>query len=551
MLCFSSDSDGSSSSSCDYPLTKRAIPSSSASVIKKFKNNAIKSLRKRALNVVAATASVAPPLTDLLSSIMEGQSKKFEIKSNLTNRIDPYKMSIATVSLPPTPPKSLPTTPQKSRLQRRSITFKKSPGKEDDLDLYSDIPAAGGAGGGDDAEGDGNDDADYFFDPGAAGSSGGGGDDGGDEDKKDFKKDEPSDEEEETKVEEEEDDDADGGEDINEMVIDESVFANDELPSPAEEEAVDPLEVAPVLEAPVEQSQPHSPPLVESVTPVAYPIAVIRADTVPAEVVRPVFQYSSTSLQIARHLTVDDEVLSDNPEEPDDYPEEPVSDVEDPLEVKSPLEKPSDQVDSNVHILPIVVVNHILPKIDNSVKEEVTNGNDLSHSISPVKEELQGSTRRSRSPSLSPMLSNSVDEAIKKPPSKVKSRKMSLVEELFGSDVEENLPPRKISTDKSGPEGSEDGEIKERKQKKGETEITPVVEPVREKTPPVQQKSVERKKKKEKIKEPKKKKKDRRRSRSRSESSDRRKKHHSRKYSPSRSVIFGKEHSNLSRLKPV
>lgn len=483
---------------------------------------------------MAATASVAPP-SDLLSSIMEGQSKKFEIKSNLNNRIDPYKMSPATVAtLPPTPPKSLPTTPQKSRLQRRLITFKKSPGKEDDLDLYSDIPAAGGAGGGGDAGGEDNEDPDYFYD--APGSSGAGGDDGGDGDNKDFKKDEPSDEEEETKVEEEEDDDAEGGEEINEMVIDESVFANDELPSPAEEEAVDPLEVAPVLEAPVvEQTQPPSPPSREIITPVAYPIAVIRAEPLSAEVVRPVFRYSNTSLQIARHLTVDDEVLSDNPEEPDDYPEEPVSDVEDPLEVKSPLEKPSDEVACNVNNLPVVAVNHVAPKIENIVKVEVTNGIDLSVSISPVKKENQDMFRRSNSPSPSPAIKNKKDASIKKPPLKVKSRKKSLVEELFGSDVEENLPPRKISTDKSGPEGSEDGEIKERKQKKSETEIPPVVEPVREKSP-VRQKSVERKKKKEKVKEPKKKKKERRRSRSRSDSSDRRKKHHSRKYSPARSA---------------
>jgi hypothetical protein len=536
ILIFSSDSD-SSSSSCDYPLTRRAIPSSSASVIKRFKNNAIKSLRKRA--VLAATASVAPQ-SDLLSSIMEGQTKKFEIKSNLTNRIDPYKMSPATrPTLPPTPPKSTPTTPQKSRLQRRSITFKKSPGKEDDLDLYSDIPAVGGAGGGGDE--DGNEEADYFFGAGAAGSSssGAGGDDGGDGDKKEFKKDEPSDEEEETKVEEEEDD-AEGGEEINEMVIDESVFANDDLPSPAEEEAVDPLEVAAEPEAPVEQSQPHSPPMVESASSVAYPIAVIRADPVPAEVVRPVFQYSNTSLQIARHLTVDDEVLSDNPEEPDDYPEEPVSDVEDPLDIKSPRAMPSDEGDTNVNIFPAVVANHVLPKLENAVKEELTNGNDLSVSISPVKEEIKDNVRRSRSPSLSPMMNRSTSEDIKKPPSKVKSRKKSLVEELFGSDVEEHLPPRKISTDKSGPEGSEDGEIKERKRKKSEAEIPPVEEPVREKSP-ARQKSVERKKKKEKVKEPKekvkepkKKKKDRRRSRSRSDSSDRRKKHHTRKYSPPR-----------------
>lgn len=505
-------------------------------MIKRFKNNAIKSLRRRAQTVVAATASVAPPSTDLLSSILEGQTKKFEIKSNLTDRIDPYKMSPVAVPPPkPSPSKYTPprSTPLKSKRQLRFSTLKKSPGKEDDLDLYSDIPAAGGAGGGgDEAGGDANDDGDYFYEAGGS-SSGAGGDDGGDEDKKEFTKDEPTDEEEETKVEEEEDDEPDGGEEINEMVIDESVFANDELPSPAEEEAVDPLDVAPVLEAPVEQAQPHSPPAVESATPVAYPIAVIRADAVP-EVIRPVFQYSTTSMQIARHLNVEDEVLSDNPEEPDDYPEEPVSDVEDPLEVKNTPEKPSE-IDTPINHSPELIINHVLPKFENAVKDEDTNGNNVSDLVSPVKEETPDQVCRSRSPSLSPMINSSLEETIKKPPSKVKSRKQSLVEELFGSDVEENLPPRKISTDKSGPEGSEDGEIKERKKKKSETEIPPVVEAVREKSP-VRQKSVERKKKKEKVKEPKKKKKDRRRTRSRSDSSDRRKKHHSRKYSPSRFV---------------
>jgi len=547
MFSCSYDYEGTSSSDNQF-YTSNPLPSTSASVIKRYKDSALKSLRRKALTVAAVTTK--PPSVDILGSIMESQAKKFKITSSITDRIDPYKSSFNS----PSPKK------QTARLRflfdsgagcSKSVdTLKKSPSREDDLDLYGDIPPAGAG----DDDGDTVDNGDYLYEEGAGGSSGGGGDSsgggGGREDKDDEKEDEAEDEEEEEdKVEDEgEDEEGEEGEGINEMVIDESVFAQDEDLAESEE-VKDPLEI------PAVEEQPPSPPIVEEpleeqepeqVTPDPdpnEPIFPVETLEIHPEVVRPVFQYSDTSMQIARHLNVDDELVSnDGMDEPEDFPEEPESEPEEPQaespDIKAETESSEPAVKENGD------TSSQCDTYDNkicSISPPVSANGDLTHPspeyVKKENKELEVSSMKS--PSKSPTISNGVIEKMSKKSLKVKARKKSLVDELFGSDVEDVVPPRKSSTDKSGPDGSEDGEIKEKKGKKIEVEPAPKEEVKEEKKSPPRKKSVERKKKKDKNKEGgKKKKKERRRSRSRSRSgsnsSDRRKKHHSRKYSPSR-----------------
>ncbi|XP_059490714.1 PHD and RING finger domain-containing protein 1-like [Neocloeon triangulifer] len=515
-----SDSEGSSSS---YHMPKKPLPSTSASVIKRYKSNALKSLRKKA---VAASAISSQPTCNLLDSILESQTKKFEIKSGITERLDPYKKT----SLPSTSFQERrkirfscdePSTSQSTETSlpiRKKIVFtleeggqkvivecKKSPTREDDLDLYGDIPSAGGG----DAGGDDGDEDDYLFEGGGGGSSNNGDGGNGNDDEEDDNKEIIDDKEEED--DEKEDDDDEEAEEIDEMVIDESIIAQEEIKEEEEEtEIKDPLEIAEPEELP---DPPEPAPVVvkaeELVVPEIVPETIFPVETPP------VFKYSYTSLQIARHLHVDDEVPqveNEEPPEQEDFPEEPESDqevksencVDDPAPERS-SETPSPQLPGSSQSTRVASLR-LSPPTSSSTKTRI-NPPEMTNGVVSTRTEND------------------------KKPSGVKSRKKSLVEELFGFDTEEKSPPKKVVAEKV----RDDGEIKEKKKNGAEKEdAQPVKKELREEreatSPPRKEK-----RKKEKVKESsKKKKKDRKRSRSRSSSSDRRKKHHSRKSSPPR-----------------
>ncbi|CAB3367234.1 Hypothetical predicted protein [Cloeon dipterum] len=541
---FPSDSDSEGSSS-DYDYARKPLPSTSASVIKRYKNNALKSLRKKTVAASVSVSSSAP--VNILDSIFESQNKKFEIKSGIDKRLDPYNVTPTSSVISGNSRKvkfnssdeassSNNTSRSSSSTYKnfknsiedsgRAVNFlncKKSPSKDDDLDLYGDIPAegTGNAGADDDDVGDAED---YLFDGGDAGSNTGGDGDGGggdgDDDDKDKKDVEQPNEEEQEKEDDEEDDD-DETEDISEMVIDESVLADDyEVKDDVEDETKDPLAIA--EEVPLAAPSPEIDEKVilpdnlpDPVFPIISPIVVASHMLAP-----PVFRYSETSLQIARHLNLDDENVPTEQEEPEEHPEEPESEPED-----SPA-----QCDESKEQFTAFPYPQMSPPRDQNVVKNERFSPPRSLPLSSIKKEEEVA-----SPVLEPpkIITNGIDSGGTKKIARSKSRKRSLVEELFGSDIDDNVPPRKVSTDK----GSEDGEIRDKKRKSDEeTKIQTKKENEVEPEPSAKMSPKRSKRKKEKSRElsNKKKKKERKRSRSRSSSPDRKKKHHSKKHSPSR-----------------